>query len=79
MDVDKLDIQDGDILLVSNYTDMREVEQLVTKLRDDMGRKNILVIIGMSIKVLTEEMMSEYGWEKKRKSVSEGHGGTEDD
>jgi len=70
MDIEKLDIKDGDILLVSNYTDIGQVERLVTKLRDDMGRKNIMVIVGMSVKVLSEEMMNKHGWEKKRTSDS---------
>ena len=67
MDVKKLKIKDGDILLVSNYTSEQEVHRLVESVKE-MGRKNVLFIVGMSIKVLSEKEMKKYGWEKKRRT-----------
>ena len=69
MDVEKLKIKDGDILLVSNYTSEQEVHHLVKSLKE-LGRKNVLFIVGMSVKVLSEKEMKKYGWEKKRRSGS---------
>jgi len=67
VDVKKLKIKDGDILLVSNYTSEQEVHRLVESVKE-MGRKNVLFIVGMSIKVLSEKEMKKYGWEKKRRT-----------
>ena len=64
MDIEKLNIKSGDIILVKNYESRDAVYKLADGIKS-LGIQDVMIIYGMDVKVLSEEEMERHGWKKE--------------